>query len=364
MARRATGEGSIGKRKDGTYYGTIRLDGKQQWVYGKTRKEASDKLKALSQKHAQGVKLDTERITVGAFLDRWLEEVVKQRNKPRTYESYKHMVDTYIKPHVDTIQLTALRPDHIQSLINAAAPKRSARTVQYIRAILRRALNQAMRWRYISFNPAMLVEVPRRDKAEIQPLTLDEAQRLLAQVKGHRLELLYSMALMLGLRRGEVLGLLFSSINLERGTVRIDGSLQWVGGKLVRDTVKTETSARTLPLPPTLVPLLRSHIRQQRERYPENGYVFVSTVGTPINPRNLLRQFKTLLDKAGIRDIRFHDLRHSCATFLIASGVHPRAIMEILGHSQISTTMNVYGHLLQEVQIAAVNGVEKLLTGE
>ena len=361
MARRASGEGSIGKRKDGTYYGTIRLDGQRQWVYGATRREVVDKLKELRRKAEQGMNRDAEKLTVGDFLDRWLEDVVKVRNKPRTYELYSQIVKKYIKPKLGGILLTALKPDHVQALVNSV--KKAPRTIRNVRSVLRRALNQAIRWRYIEYNAAALVEVPRAPKQEVKPLTPEEARQLLDALKGHRLEALYTMALLLGLREGEVLGLLITNLDFEKGTVRIDGALQWNNGKLVRETVKTEASVRTLPLPPSLVPLLKAHLERQQAKFPKNPYVFASTVGTPINRHNRYRQFKALLKKANIRSIRFHDLRHSCATFLIASGVHPRTIMAILGHAQISTTMNIYGHVLDDTQTAAIEGLDELLSG-
>jgi integrase len=172
------------------------------------------------------------------------------------------------------------------------------------------------------------------------------------------------MTLLLGLREGEVLGILIRNLDLEAGVLHIDSALQYQRGKPVRETTKTQASVRKLPLPPSLVTLLKEHLERQRKRFPDSPYVFTSVTGTPINPRNLVRQFKGLLKKAKLRDIRFHDLRHSCATFLIASGTHPRTVMEILGHSQISTTMNTYGHVLQETQVAAVNGIDKLLAAE
>ena len=144
--RRSDGEGSIGKRKDGTYYGTIRRDGKRQWVYGETRKEVVEKIKVLRQKAEQGMNLDAGKITIAAFLDRWLEEVVKTRNKPRTYESYRQVIKTHIKPKLGTILLTSLKPDHVQAHVNELAKlKRAPRTIRNVRAVLRQALNQAMR---------------------------------------------------------------------------------------------------------------------------------------------------------------------------------------------------------------------------
>jgi integrase len=362
MSRRAAGEGTIGRRKNGTYYGSIRLEGKYRWCYGKTRAEVVEKLRAIQKQYDQGVSLDAGKMTVSAFLARWLEDSVKQRNKPRTYASYRLIVNQHIIPAVGALQLASLRPDHVQKLINQLSKNGLApRSVRNVRAVLRRALNQAIRWRYITYNAAALVDMPRIEPFKVQPLTREEARQLLAALKGHRLETLYLMALLLGLREGELLALLISNLDLEAGCVSVEATLQWQEGKLVRTSTKTRASIRKLPLPPSLIPLLKAHIERQQARFPQNTYLFASTVGTPINCYNLLKQFNGLLRKAGLRKLRFHDLRHSCATFLIARGEHPRTVMDILGHSQISTTMNTYGHILDETRTEAIAGLDGFL---
>ena len=239
-----------------------------------------------------------------------------------------------------------------------------------------------MRWPHVQRNAATLVDVPRHattptsddetDKEPafaIQPLDERQSRALLATVAGHRLEALYRVALSLGLRRGEVLGLRWSDIDFERATLRVTGALQRYRGKLERASTKTAASAQPISLPPVLLATLRRHQRaQERERaaagtrWKEHGLVFTTALGTPIEPRNLIRHFKGVLKRAGLpQTIRFHDLRHSCATLLIAQGVHPRVVMEILRHSQISTTMNTYAHVLPRLQQDATAKIEELL---
>lgn len=365
MPRKAAGEGSVGRRKDGTYYKTVQMSNERVWFYGRTRKEVVDKFEAWKKQHDQGVDVKAGKVKVSDFLDRWLTDVVKHRNKPRTFASYKQIVNEHISPRIGSILLTSLKPDHVQRLVNdLVANNRAPRTVRNVRAVLRQALNQAMRWRYVPYNAAALVELPRIEKYEVKPWTRDQVRKLLNHIKGHRLESLYVMTLMLGLREGEVLGLLVSNVSFEAGTIRVDGALQWHAGKLERQTTKTQSSIRTLPLPSMLNPLLAAHLKSQQTRFPDNPYMFASEVGTPINPRNLIRQFKALLKRAELPEIRFHDLRHFCAMFLASSGAHPRTIMEILGHSQISTTLNIYGHVLRETQVTAVDQVSRLLGEE
>lgn len=373
--RRGHGEGAIYQREsDGLWctsvdLGVINGKRKRKVIYGKTRKEVAEKLKALHRDQLLGVKLSAEQLSTGVFLDRWLEQVVSVRNRPRTHISYSDTVRLYIKPHLATIPLLKLTPEHVQAMLNALSAQGLApRTVAYTRAVLRKALNQAMRWGHVHRNVATLVDVPAARRHTIAPLTLEQARALLKAVQGHRLEALYRLTLSLGLRRGEALGLRWQDVDLEGKTLRIVMALQRIKGKLVLDAPKTRSSARQLPLPDVLVITMRAHHAAQEEEraaageeWQEQGLVFPTGTGTPTEPRNLVRHFKDALRAAELPDTtRFHDLRHSCATFLIAQGVHPRVVMEILGHSQIGITMDTYAHVLPESQRQAVDGIANM----
>jgi integrase len=386
--RRGRGEGSIHQRPDGRWCALIDLgiiNGKRRrkYIYGATRKEVVEKLKAAQAAQTSGANLAVERITVAQFLDRWIADVVSKRNKPRTVDGYKQIIRDHLKPHLGRHQLDKLRPEHVQAMLNTlAAEGRKYNTVRNVRAALRRALNQALRWQYVQRNVATLVDVPRygeddggeeaaKPEFSIQPLDEEQARALLKAVAGHRMEALYRIALSLGLRRGEVLALRWSDINFDQASLRVIGLLQRLRGRLERGTTKTAASARGIDLPPVLLAQLRKRrAAQEQEReeageaWQENGLVFTTRLGTPIEPRNLIRHFKQLLKQAGLSEtIRFHDLRHSCATLLIAQGVHPRVVMEILRHSQISTTMNTYAHVLPRLQRDATTKVEELIGG-
>lgn len=365
--RRGHGEGAIYHRQDGTWCAILDLGyvaGKRRrrWLYGKTRKEVVEKLREAQREHDQGVDLTADRTTVAEYLEHWLDTVVKQRNKERTQISYAETVRRHIIPAIGRHRLDKLRPEHVQAMVASIQAGGHDRTAQYARAILVRALNQAVRWRLVSYNVAAVTEAPRVEPRVSVPLSLEQARALLDAVRGDRYEALYRITLSLGLRRGEVLGLRIVDVDLKRRELRINGALQRVRGKLVRTTPKTRTSVRTLSLPEAVYQSLREHLQRQAAVFPDAEYVFLSQSGTPIDPRNLLRRFKDVLARAGLpATIRFHDLRHSCATFLIAQGEHPRVVMDILGHAQISTTMDIYGHVLPSTQRAAATRLDALL---
>jgi len=374
-ARRGHGEGSIYKREsDGLWVATVDLgyvNGKRRRkpLYGKTRREVAEKLKIALRDQQQGLPVATERQTVSQFLDRWLVEVVKPSVRPRTHQSYALHVRRDLGPTLGHHQLTKLTPAHVQAMMNAKlAQGLSPRTVQIIRSVLRRALGQALKWGLVARNVATLVDPPRAPRPEIHPLSPTQGCALLDAARGDRHEALYRVALSLGLRQGEALGLRWSDVDLEAGVLHVRQALQRVDRKLRVVPLKTKRSRRSLPLPEVLVGALHDHRDRQQQarraagdRWRETELVFTSTIGTPAEPRNVTRSFKALLTRAGLPDeTRFHDLRHSCASLLVAQGVHPRVIMEILGHSQISVTMNTYAHVLPAEQRAAAAIMDRL----
>ncbi len=375
--RRGHGEGSIYQREsDGKWCTSVdlgRMEGKRRRkvIYGRTRKEVAEKLKVVLREQQQGLPVIVERQTVGQFLERWLEDVARPRLRPKTYHSYAQLVRLHLAPTLGHHQLSKLAPQQVQAMMNAKlASGLSPRTVQYLRAVLRRAIGQALKWGLVSRNVVLLTDPPRVTRPEIATLTPVQARAFLDAVKGARLESLYAVALALGLRQGEALGLRWQDVDFDGGVLHVRVALQRVRGEPARLVEpKTRQSRRTLPMPAIIVAQLRAHHdRQLTECVTAGpawqgehwGLVFCTATGTPLDARHVVFYFKRQLRHAGLPDIRFHDLRHSCASLLLAQNVHPRVVMEILGHSTIALTMNTYSHVLPEAQRQAATLMDDL----
>ncbi len=373
MSKRGASEGSIYKRRDGRWAGAMivgYIDGKlkRKTVYGSTRKSVHDRLTKLLNDKEKGLPVVGEKQTVGEFLADWLENWVKPTVKPKTYSSYDDTVRLHLKPSLGRVPLAKLTPQHVQSMLNERLHSGlSARTVAYIRMILGIAFGRALKLGFIQRNVVRLVDRPNVTRHEIRPLTAAQARSLLTAAQGHRVGALFSVALALGLRKGEALGLRWQDVDLEAGTLVISGALQRIGGKLERTQTKNESSRRMLRLPAVAVKVLRDHrVRQMEERllagekWRDSGLVFTTTFGTPLDPRNVLRQFARVLKAAGIAYLRFHDLRHSCATLLLAQGVPARVVQDILGHSAIYVTMDIYSHVMPSMREDAARAMDSI----
>ena len=288
---------------------------------------------------------------------------------PLTYQGH---VRLHIKPTLGHIRLAKLMPPLVRAFLNDMLREGfSPRTVQYSHAVLRRALGQAVKDGLVARNVAKLVDPPKVERPEVEPLTPKQARVFLKAMEGDRLEALYSVAVAVGLRRGEALGLRWEDVDLEKGNIRVRASLQRVDKKLRLVELKTKRSRRSVALPSVAVAALRRHRIQQMEerllagsRWQDTGMVFTSTIGTLLEPRGVLRKFQSALERAGLPRKRFHDLRHTCASLLLVQGVHPRVVMQILGHSQIAVTMDTYSHVVDELRRDAANQMDSLLAVE
>jgi len=367
--KRGNHEGTITLRSDGVWAAAVSVgSGRRKWFYGKSRAEVSRKMTAAQQAINTGSFADARGISLGDYLDQWLAEVVRPSVRGWTYRGYEGNVRLHIKPALGSLPLERVEPMQVQALLNRKLKDGlSPKSVRYIRGTLRTALNQAMRWGLVSRNAAAAVDGPRVTHYEIQPFTTDEARRFLTAIRGERLEALYSVALTLGLRQGEALGLRWSDIDLQMGYVRVTRQLQRFDGVFHLVEPKTERSRRTIVVPPSIARGLKEHRERQTEERARAGanwkdwdLVFTRSDGHPLDGTVISHQFHNVLSRAGLAQRRFHDLRHSCATLLLAQGVPARVVMEVLGHSQIALTMNTYAHVIPELRREAATRMESL----
>jgi integrase len=374
MTRRGPNEGSIYERWDGRWAGSVQIgyeDGKRvrKHVMGRTRAEVKEKMAALMRAHEEKRPIPSQREKLGPFLRRWLDEVARPTLRASTYDSYDDILRAHLIPGLGRHPIATLTPADVQSFLNAKLKSGlSPRRVQYIHAVLRRALVTAERWGMISRNVARLVEPPRVPRHEISPLTPEQAKTLIEAAKDDRHRALYVTALGTGLRQGELLALRWEDVDLDAGRLRVRHTLANVGGTLTLLEPKTDRSRRNVMLPDSVVTALRAHRTQQRKerlvsgsRWVDSGHVFTTLHGTPYHAATITRAFKAALTRAGLPACRFHDLRHAAATFLLAQGMTLEDVKNLLGHSSITLTSNTYGHVLEQRQRQVAAAMDAVL---
>ncbi|MGH3085688.1 MAG: site-specific integrase [Rubrobacteraceae bacterium] len=377
MGKRGNGEGSISRRKSGGWmaqYAVYTTKGrKRKTIYGKTRKDVAAKLATALSDREEGLVFDAGTLTVEEFLERWLSDCVRDTVKASTYSSYGQLISKHAVPVLGRIRLKTLTATHVRGLLREKLDAGlSPRTVQYLRFVLRKALDQAVIDNLIPRNPVAGVKSPQVRREEIKPLSPEQARLFLqtAAEAGDRLEALYAVAIHLGLRQGELLALKWEDVDLEAGTLQVRRSLAGSSeGRPVFTTPKTAKSRRQVRLTIGATEALKHHRKRQLEErmrvaglWRDHGLVFTTETGTPIDRHNLCqRSFRPLLQKAGLSRIRFHDLRHTCATLLLARGVHPKIVQELLGHSTIAITLDTYSHVLPGMGNAAAGAMDEAL---
>lgn len=381
--KRANGEGSIYQRKDGRYEGaafvlTTAGSYKRVRVYGATYSETRKKLTKLLEQSDQGIPVASESWTLEKYLTYWLQHVVSAERSAKTYTGYEVVVRRHVVPVLGKKRLGKLTAQDVRVFMNrvrrecqcckygrdkqreeprccelgdCCQDQLSARMVQFIHAVLRNALENAVREELVPRNVAKLVQVPTPRYRTNRGLTVEQARQLLEAAQEDRLYALYVLALLLGLRRGELLGLRWCDVDLDSGKLEVVQALQRVGGELRFVRPKTDDSERTVPLPGVCVTALRKHRQQQSsearvagEEWHDSGLVFTTKIGTPVEPDNLRRSWSPLRKSLGLDGTRFHDLRHTCVTLLLSMGIPPNVVREIVGHSDIGVTMEIYAH--------------------
>ena len=384
--RRVLMRGCITHRADGTYAAVIELsrgpDGRRRhkWFGGyRTRKEAQVRLTALLGELQGGTFVAPSKMTVAEYLRRWLTESAAPRLSGRSLERTRCIVERHLVPELGGCRLCDLRPLHIQSYLSAArkSGRKNGRgglagaTLLKHFEVLHSALGQAVRWELIARNPASAVDRPRietRPGQAIRALSGEEVAALLAAATGDRLYTPILVAVTTGLRRGELLALRWSDLDLERATLSVNRALEETGSGVTFKSPKTARSRRTIPLAQTTVRALRDHHRAQAAlklktgpAYADQDLVFATLLGTPWSPSDFSRSFRTFKARHGY-DFRFHDLRHTHASLLLALGVHVKVVQERLGHASVTMTMDTYSHLLPGVQEAAVERFDEALS--
>jgi integrase len=377
MARkRGNSEGSIYRREvDGRWFGSIVIgfDSKgrrrRKTVSAATRREVAAKLSRLQRDVAGGLRITEQSITLTQLVVRWHEDVLKHQVQESAASNYFSVARNHVLPYLGKKKVADLTPVHVDQLLAGKLREGlSPSTVRRIRSVLAQALDQAMRWGYVNRNVATLARSPKVPRVEGRTLTPEQARSLLDVLHGHRNEALYALMLSTGLRRGEALGLKWTDFDEVEGILRVTRQLQRRETGLVLIDTKTALSRRSVNLAAPMVELLRVRQKEQQmeleDLYGEgvsSEFIFTSAVGTPVDPRNLLREFKGLCKKAGLGDWHVHELRHSAASLMLAQGVPLQVVSRVLGHASIRMTADVYGHVLDPDRASAAEAIGAVL---
>ena len=384
MAKSAAGAGTIRKKtitKNGKKYTywearfTVGYDpgtGKQiqKSITGKTQKEVSQKLKAVTTAIDTGTFVAPCKMTVGQWLDIWTEEYLGGV-KPRTVDNYKGVVRSRIKPGLGAVKLDALTPHTIQSYYNGLSKEGLApKSVRNVHGILHKALQQAIANGYIKINPADSCILPRAVRKELKPMDEDMITAFLKAVQGHQFEHLFTVTLFTGMREGEALGLLWECVDLTKGTITVDKQLQLIRGSRGQyQMVPTKNSkGRTISIAPFVVSTLKKVKHRQLENrlrfgetWEDSGFVFTDDLGHHLSASTVYKSFKAVMVQIGSPETRFHDLRHSYAVASIKSGDDIKTVQENLGHATAAFTLDIYGHVTEKMKQESAARMEQFI---
>ncbi|HUG46951.1 MAG TPA: tyrosine-type recombinase/integrase [Candidatus Limnocylindria bacterium] len=378
--------GTIKKRYAGSYTVIVDLGRdpgtgrrRQLWRSVKgTKKDAERLLVELLHDRDTGLERPVGRQTVGQYLERWLEDYVAPSLAPRTANDYRRVVRRVLIPALGSLELAALRPSHVQSLYSRLLREGRAdgtgglspRSVGIYHQVLHAALHHAVRWQLLPRNPADAVQRPSVPRRELLTLSPEQVSRLLAAADETPIGVLARMAVLTGMRRGELLGLRWRDLDLAAGLANIQQTAQRISGQgWVFRQPKTRLSRRSVALSPETVRMLSTHRKSQLEArllagsaYQDRDLVFATALGTPLEPGTIARTWYRVLTAAGVGHVRWHDLRHAHATLMLSAGVHPKVVSERLGHASVGITLDTYSHVLPGLQATAAAQLDTLLS--
>ena len=366
MKRRGNNEGTVSRRRDGRWeakfhagYDAETGNPKRITRYFKTRAEAQDWLAQMQYERNVGLFVEPHKITLKDWVTHWVEVYKKPTVRSKTWDTYSGLVKNHIIPSLGHIPLMQLRTSDLQKFYNEKRRSGlSSRTIHMIHQVISGSLKQALKEQLVKRNAAEAVTLPPLKYQEISPLSAEDVSSFLAAAKGHRLYAAFLLALGTGLRRGELLALRWRDVDFKYGTITVRQSLgreKVEGGitktALVFNEPKTKKSRRTIAVPQEALKELKAHKAQQNEEklffgpaYQDNNLVFCAANGKPLDPDNFARVHAQLLKKAGIPHVSVHTLRHTSATLLLQADEHPKVVQEMLGHTRISTTLDIYSH--------------------
>lgn len=358
------------KRPDGRWHTTLMVDGKRKFFYGKTAREARAKLEQAKLRLHQGLQATDAKQPLRTLLEDWYAAHA-QTIKDTSAASYRTILDIHLLPALGNIPLKDVSAQRIQRYVNRLTQDEelAPRRVGQIHAVLSMALDLAVEWGLLAFNPAGRVKLPRAEKAAYVALDKEQARHLLATVADQWIGNLLTLALATGMRKGELQVLKWSDIDWKKEEVHVQRTLARAGkyGGTKEGTPKSETSDRVISLPAFAIDALKAQRRYVNElrlaagkRWQDEGYVFPSSTGHWLTSQ-IETAWKDALEQAGLPDMRFHDLRHSAATLLLAMGIPVNVVQQILGHSRASITSDIYGHTLPGQQTEAMKKYDEQL---
>lgn len=367
---RGKNEGTIQQRENGTWRAQVTLQGRRLNFTGKTRRECQEWIKKTNNEIDKGMTFASTTVTLSDYLQGWLNSIKASKSK-NTWLSYEQLMRNHVLPVIGKVKLKDLSPDKIQTFYNhLMATDVGDQSIIKIHIMLHSALEQSVKVGLSIRNATNGAIPPKPPVKEMAILEESQVSQMLVAAQGSRLESLLQLTVATGMRQMELLGLKWTDLDWIKKTVRVERQLERSTAYEVRFVrPKTNHGRRTLALgDQTMAALRRQYENQNEERmvagegWNENGLIFTTKVGTPINCRNLLRDFKLLLQKAGLPEIRFHDLRHTAASLMLNHNIPVIVVSRRLGHAKPSITLDVYGHLFPSFQAEAAQQIDDFIT--